>query len=404
MNDKPMVTIIGSGRSGRGMLGEMFYSEGSFDLVFADVNSDLVKGLSRQGYYTVEQKNLLTGECKRTRVEGFETVDTIEEHQKYIEYLANSEMIATALFPSAFEQVAKDLEEMVRFRKDLKKETPMAVLLGGNFVGLHQYFYQGISAGLNKDELDYFHKYIALITAKVNRKVVYPDRFFEDSYFLTGDDKDVLMVDRKFLFREGYHYPSFFELKENMELNLIEKIWSENLRHVVFAFVGSFYGYETINDAVRDQYTRKCAYYAWKEGRQALWEEYGIPIPDDDAVRTEFEKFASPFFQDSLQRIGREPVRKLKRNDRLVGPALLCLKHRIIPYFISRSIAYGFFYNDSADREVQDLHHYVHENGIESAILRYCELNMDDLSEKVLYQLILGSYNEIARQNIISVE
>ena len=33
------VTIIGSGRTGRGMLGELFYSEKNFDLVFADIDS-----------------------------------------------------------------------------------------------------------------------------------------------------------------------------------------------------------------------------------------------------------------------------------------------------------------------------------------------------------------------------
>ena len=404
MNDGPMITIIGAGRSGRGMLGEMFYSEGGFRLVFADIDSNLVRGLSKQGYYTVEQKNLLTGECKKTCVEGFEVVDTVREHRKYMEYLSDSEMIGTALFPSAFDQVAKDLTEMVRMRKGLKKVRPVAILLGGNFVGLEQYFYTKISASLEKDELDYFHKYIALVTAKVNRKVVYPDNFLEDSYFLTGDDKEVLMVDKKFLFPKSYHYPSFFVLKENMELGLIEKIWSENLRHVTFAFIGSFYGYETINEAVRDSYVRKSAYYAWKEGRRALLEEYGLPIPDDNAVKTEFEKFASPFFEDRLSRIGREPIRKLKRNDRLVGPALLCLRHRIVPYFISRSIAYGFFYHDPADEEACKLQRYVHEEGIERAILQYCQLSRDEPCENILFQLILRNYDEIADRNVIPAE
>lgn len=404
MQDKPIITIIGAGRSGRGMLGEMFYSEGGYRLVFADIDSSLVRGLAKQGYYTVEQKNLLTGEFKRTCVEGFEIVDTVKEHRRYIEYLADSEMIGTALFPSAFDQAAKDLAEMVRMRKSLKKERPAAVLLGGNFVGLEQYFYQRISVALKGEELDYFHKYIALITAKVNRKVVYPDDFQEDLYFLTGDDKDNLMVDRKFLFSKDYHYPSFFVLKENMGIDLIEKIWSENLRHVTFAFVGSFYGYETINEAVRDPYTRKCAYYAWKEGRQALLKEYGLPIPDDEAVKIEFERFASAFFEDRLDRIGRQPIRKLSPNDRLVGPALLCLKHQIIPYFISRSIAYGFFYHDPADKEAQELQRYVCESGIERAIGRYCRLNRQKSSEKILFQLILSNYYEIAKQNVIPVE
>ena len=35
MCDKPIVTIIGAGRSGRGMLGEMFYQEKNYSIVFA---------------------------------------------------------------------------------------------------------------------------------------------------------------------------------------------------------------------------------------------------------------------------------------------------------------------------------------------------------------------------------
>lgn len=403
MSDKPIVTIIGAGRSGRGMLGEMFYQEKNYSIVFADIDTGLVQGLAEQGYYTVEQKNLLTGKSRESIVKGFQIVDTVNDHLKYITYLARSEMIATALFPSAFDQVAEDLAEMIRMRKEQKNDSTAAIILGGNFVGLRQYFDKKISGSLDEDELDYFKKHIALITAKVNRKVVYPEICRKDPYFLEGDDKDILMVDNSFLFPDGYQYPSFFVLKDNMEINMIEKIWSENLRHVTFAFMGAYYGYQTINQAVNNLYIRKCAYYAWKEGRLALNEEYGLPVPDDEAVKVEFEKFASPFFRDQLSRIGREPIRKLKKNDRLVGPALLCMKHRIIPYFITRSIAYGMFYQDQNDKEAVELQSYISNHGIEHAITHFCELDMDDVMENSLFHLILCNYNEIAKTNIIPI-
>ena len=48
MSDKPIVTIIGAGRSGRGMLGEMFYQEKNYSIVFADIDTGLVQGLAEQ--------------------------------------------------------------------------------------------------------------------------------------------------------------------------------------------------------------------------------------------------------------------------------------------------------------------------------------------------------------------
>lgn len=400
---KRLVTIVGAGRSGRGMLGEMFYSAGGFDLVFADNDSNLVRGLSEQGYYTVEQKDLLTGKAALTRVKGFIVVDTVKNHKEYLQYLARSEIVATALFPSAFDQVAQDIADMVRIRMELNIDTPMAVLLGANYVGLYQYYHDRVAAALKGDALDYFNRKVALVTAKVNRKVVCPDCFEEDKYFLTGDNKGVLLVDKRFLFPDDYAYPSFFSLTENVEISMIEKIWSENLQHVTFAFMGNFFEYETINEAVSDDYIRKSAYYAWREGREALLAEYGLPIPEDSVVKIVFEKFASPYFADRLDRIGRQPIRKLKKHDRLVGPALLCLRHEIMPYFIARSIAYGFFYSDSADAEAVELKRLVCEQGIEQTVLKICELDPDNLQEEMLYQLILASYYDISKGKVMSI-
>lgn len=45
---KGHVTIIGSGRSGRGMLGEL-YDADDFSITFADIRPDLVEGLKKHG-------------------------------------------------------------------------------------------------------------------------------------------------------------------------------------------------------------------------------------------------------------------------------------------------------------------------------------------------------------------
>ena len=48
------VTIIGAGRTGRGTFGELFFSEGGFDIAFADINADLVRSLREQGYFVTK--------------------------------------------------------------------------------------------------------------------------------------------------------------------------------------------------------------------------------------------------------------------------------------------------------------------------------------------------------------
>ena len=76
---KEEVVIIGAGRSGRGMLGEMYYTDGSYHITFADRDASLVSGLRKQGYYTVHMSNVKMGTSRDTRVEGFDILDTQAE-------------------------------------------------------------------------------------------------------------------------------------------------------------------------------------------------------------------------------------------------------------------------------------------------------------------------------------
>ena len=210
------VTIIGSGRTGRGMLGELFYSEKNFDLVFADIDSKLVDTLR-------EQKNLLTGTIRKTRVDNFHAVDVKRDHAAYIDFLAESEIVATAVFPESFDAVAADLAEMVSLRNNRHIVAPVAVILGGNYVGLKPRFDTAMTALLSEPEKDHYNKYVTLITSKANRKVVYPDVLQEDALALTGDDKPVLQVDNAFRFGPDWNMPSFFEPIDSCELGMIKK-------------------------------------------------------------------------------------------------------------------------------------------------------------------------------------
>ena len=86
-------------------------------------------------------------------------------------------MIATALFPSAFDQVAEDLAEMIRMRKEQKNDSTAAIILGGNFVGLRQYFDKKISGSLDEDELDRVAE-------------IFRDKLSEEYEFLDEDEEE----------------------------------------------------------------------------------------------------------------------------------------------------------------------------------------------------------------------
>lgn len=389
------VTIIGSGRTGRGMLGELFYSEKNFDLVFADIDSKLVDTLREQGYYTVEQKNLLTGTIRKTRVDNFHAVDVKRDHAAYIDFLAESEIVATAVFPESLDAVAADLAEMVSLRNNRHIVAPVAVILGGNYVGLKPRFDTAMTALLSEPEKDHYNKYVTLITSKANRKVVYPDVLQEDALALTGDDKPVLQVDNAFRFGPDWNMPSFFEPIDSCELGMIKKIWNENLLHCSLGFMGAYAGCETINQIASDKRAWELAKYAWFEGRRALELEYGMPMPSDKEVRETFEKFTSPFFSDQISRIVRQPIRKLQANDRFLGPAFLCMKHGIVPYFIFHAAAYGFCYTDETEPQSVQIAEVLKEKELSAAVSTICGINENEEKSRFARDMITAAIREI---------
>lgn len=384
--------IIGSGRSGRGMIGEMYDSIGGYHLNFADIDTSLVNGLQKQKYYKVIIKNLINGNEKERIIKNFDIYDIYNDREEYINKLAESKFVHTALFPEAFDQAIIDLVDSIKLKKEKLIKSLTIVVLGANYIGLEEYFKPRIINKLNSEEKEFFENNYVVVGSNANRKVIYSTNVSE--YELTADDKNILKVNNSPCFDKDFKYPNFFEIVDNIEIVMIEKIWSQNLEHIILALMGAFKGYSIINESIEDEYIKKVAYNAWLEARLAMKKKYDIPIPDKLTKINEYKKFDSQYFEDTLKRIGRDLKRKLKRNDRLIGPALLCLETGIIPYFITKGIAYGFYYNDDTD-DTKEINCYTNKYGILKSVEKYCELDKNNKNENIILQLIVASYNDI---------
>ena len=103
----------------------------------------------------------------------------------------------------------------------------------------------------------------------------------------------------------------------------------------------------------------------------------------------------NPEDTDTVYRVAADPIRKLQKQERLVGPALACLRHGKLPYFIARSIALMCFFHNDADASAVELQEYIAANGVGAALEKYCGLSDDQEQEAQLRQLVLGHYREL---------
>lgn len=391
------ITIIGAGRSGRGMLGELFNAQGGYHITFVDNNSALVEGLRKQGFYHVTMSDIKSGEERISRVEGFDIIDAWKQQQAYLESVARADIVCTALLPGAFDDVMDYLAKAIRLRREMGIKAPMHITLGANYVGLPEYFSEGMSRRLSGEDAEYYAKHVRLIMSIVNRKNLLPTADSRlDDYHIIGDNKAVLRVEDVESLRNLEACPQFFRFEKNLSAAMAVKIWGGNLVQCSMAFVALKYGLNNTYDAAYHPISSKYAYYAALEGGYGVAKEYGIEDGGQKTAKSKVAVFRSETFRDSLYRIAREPVRKLGKRDRFIGPALLCLKYGKTPYFIAKCCAYGFFYRNSDDSQSLAMGEDIKDRGIERVIEDYCGLDLRVDDERLLYELILSAYRDIA--------
>lgn len=311
MTNQNTVLIIGSGRSGRGMLGELYHKAG-FHIVFADNDPSLVNGLRAVGHYSVEMTDLKSGAKEESVITDFAVLNTVADHAAYIEQLATSRWISTALMPAAFDRVMEDVAEAALLRLSRGTSEPQFITLGANFVGMETYCTQKLRTLLGEDRWNAFSQNTHLIMSIVNRKNLLPRcPDTQDPYRVEGDNKPVLRVEDLPALRNAADRPPFFRLESGLDRAMAIKIWSGNLVQCSMAFIAIQKGITGTYEASWDPDASRCAFYAAREGYRAVAAEYGLPPRSAEEEKAPVCVFRGKDFNDSLARLIRDPIRKL---------------------------------------------------------------------------------------------
>jgi C_GCAxxG_C_C family probable redox protein len=104
---------------------------------------------------------------------------------------------------------------------------------------------------------------------------------------------------------------------------------------------------------------------------------------------TALRRMDNPTLGDRVDRIGADPARKLRREDRLVGAALLARKHGIKCYHIAQGIAAALFWDSE-----EIIRKTIAERGPEAALRRFCGLGEEEAD---LIELILEAYEKLRK-------
>jgi mannitol-1-phosphate 5-dehydrogenase len=193
------------------------------------------------------------------------------------------------------------------------------------------------------------------------------------------DGTSVLRVDAARLAAPLVGLPDV-RLTKRYRARLAEKLYVFNAGHALCAYLGGLRRHRFIHEAVADPVLRPLVAGCLLESRGALlerWPALGQDIrgPVADALR----RYANEDLGDPVERVARDPIRKLGPDDRLLGPAkLIRAARKRVPTHFALGIAGALLYRAEGDGRALRLGKLLEGNGLASTLRTVCGLAPED--------------------------
>lgn len=304
--------IFGAGNIGRGLVGSSLHQAG-YDLVFLDVSAPLVEAVNAAGSYTVHE---LGAGGKDVTVDHVRAVDSRVTPDEAVTEIATADLAATAVGADVLRFVAPVLHAGLLHRDPALP--PLHVMACENAINATDILHNELAA-LDGADLHALSTRAVFANTAVDRIV--PAQ-------APGQGADVTV--------EAYmewtiEEPPFggrppviplAHLVDDLTPYIERKLFTVNTGHATAAYLGARAGAVTIVDALEDEAIAAQVEAVLSETSSLLSAKHGFAAADLAAYRSDIlGRFRMRELTDSVLRVGRQPLRKLSRHERFVGPA-----------------------------------------------------------------------------------
>jgi mannitol-1-phosphate 5-dehydrogenase len=157
------------------------------------------------------------------------------------------------------------------------------------------------------------------------------------------------------------------------------KLFTVNTGHAATAYHGFVRGIKKLSDALADDVVRTAVEGVLSETRQLLVAKHEFSDEAQQAyVDKILQRFANPHLPDTVDRVGRQPLRKLSRSERLVGPAAELADRGVRPQHLLATVEAALSFDVPDDPESVELQQLLKTLPAEAATERICGLTPAD--------------------------
>lgn len=367
---------FGAGNIGRGFIGAVL-SKAGYHVVFADVNELVVNKINEDGKYTVA---IMDTECTEQVITNISAVDS--RSPELAKEIAQAQVVTTAVGLGILPRIAGALAAGIAERQAQGVTEYLNVIACENGLRASSQLKEHVYSHLTEEQKAYADEYVAFPDCSVDRIVppiksenpidVVVEKFYEWNVERASIKGDLQM--------EGMN------LADNLIAYIERKLFTLNTGHAITAYLGKLKGLGTIADSIADEEIYTIVKAAMQESGEGLVAKYGF---DHDAHFAYIDKiigrFRNPHLQDDVTRVGREPLRKLSANDRLIKPTMTAIEHGFATPNLVLGIGAALHYSNPEDPQSVQLQQAIAEVGVAKAFEQFSGVSADsELAAQVL--------------------
>ncbi len=388
---------FGAGNIGRGFMGQLFFEAG-YQTIFVEASKSLVELLNATQKYPLRildaaSQQAIDLEIRRIRALYVDEVEQISES------ISSADVVASAVGVNNLIHIAPLIAAGID-RRFSTNPSPIDIYLCENMLDAASQLECHVLECLEGDVRAWAESHVGFVGTSVARMVPeiseevrkqYPGMVVADSYHKLPYDGAALKAPPPPI---SVMFPV-----TNFKAEVERKLFMYNLGHATLAYLGHLNGLRYVHEGFEDEEITTVFNKALDETGSALQKLY----PEDIDARSQQEvredinlRFSNPMMMDTIQRVGRDPIRKLGADDRLLGSAHLCLSQGIFPKSVAFVCAAALCYDEPNDPRAVELQDKIEHAGVEAALREVSSLDQDS----DLGKTIINAYRRIQQKRV----
>jgi mannitol-1-phosphate 5-dehydrogenase len=336
------IVLFGAGKIGRSFIAPLF-SLGRYEVVFVDINLNLIDALNSRNSYQVVIKD---EQDHTLQIEGVRGVFA-EDAEQVKEEIATADILAVSVGAGALAALAPVLASGLD-KRNRESGKPIDIIIAENMRDGAGYMKALLTAHL--PERFPFDAKVGLVESSIGKMVpIMPDAAIkEDILQVFAEPYNTLILDR-----EGFLNPvpdiAGISPKENMKAWVDRKLFIHNLGHVSAAYFGHYHYPDLVYifEILEYQEVYNFTWQVMVQSADILRAQYPGVFKERD-LREHIEdliaRFRNRSLGDTIFRVGCDLQRKLGADDRLMAPLKCGIKHKLPVDKIAEAIGYGIHF------------------------------------------------------------